>query len=165
MSKKSTDKDLGPSMDEILTSIRNVINNDDNDEDVLELTEIASDTDKSLKQTEKKEIDKIIKDKVEEIKEDVIIVPESKVEPQEESLISKNAANVAADALKSLKETITVPTEAPSEVKFRSGTTLEDLVIETMKPYLSKWLDENLPDIVKKLVEKEIQKLTPKKEE
>ena len=114
MSKKSTDKDLGPSMDEILTSIRNVINNDDNDEDVLELTEIASDTDKSLKQTEKKEIDKIIKDKVEEIKEDVIIVPESKVEPQEESLISKNAANVAADALKSLKETITVPTKMVS---------------------------------------------------
>lgn len=37
--------------------------------------------------------------------------------------------------------------------------TVEDLTVEIMKPYLSKWLDENLPRIVKNLVEQEIKKL------
>jgi cell pole-organizing protein PopZ len=43
---------------------------------------------------------------------------------------------------------------------FRSGTTVEDLVIEAMKPMLKDWLDSNLPAMVRSLVEKEIRRLS-----
>lgn len=44
----------------------------------------------------------------------------------------------------------------------RGGTTLEELTIEAMKPFLSEWLNENLPSIVRKIVEKEVRHLLPK---
>lgn len=47
----------------------------------------------------------------------------------------------------------------------RSGTSLEDLVIEAMKPFLADWLNKNLPVIVKKIVEKEVKRLIPKEED
>ena len=41
----------------------------------------------------------------------------------------------------------------------RSGTTLEDLMIEAMRPMLKEWLDEHLPSTVERIVEKEVKKL------
>ncbi len=46
----------------------------------------------------------------------------------------------------------------------RGGTSLEDLVIEAMKPFLAEWLNKNLPVIVRKIVEKEVKRLIPKEE-
>ena len=43
---------------------------------------------------------------------------------------------------------------------FRSGTTVEDLVIESLKPMLQEWLDGNLPALVRSLVEREIRRLS-----
>jgi cell pole-organizing protein PopZ len=43
---------------------------------------------------------------------------------------------------------------------FRSGTTVEELVIEAIKPMLKDWLDSNLPAMVRSLVEKEIRRLS-----
>lgn len=69
MNKKSMNNkndEVGPSMEEILTSIRNVINNDDEgDEDILELTEIASEN-RDADSIDKRTVDKIIKDLVED---------------------------------------------------------------------------------------------------
>ena len=45
------------------------------------------------------------------------------------------------------------------------GTTLEQLTIEAMRPFLSEWLNENLPTIVKQIVAKEIRKLIPEEED
>jgi cell pole-organizing protein PopZ len=42
---------------------------------------------------------------------------------------------------------------------FRSGSTVEDLVVEALKPMLKEWLDGNLPSIVRSLVEREIRRL------
>lgn len=47
----------------------------------------------------------------------------------------------------------------------RGGTSLEDLVIEAMKPFLSEWLNKNLPGIVRKIVEKEVRHLVPKEDD
>jgi hypothetical protein len=41
---------------------------------------------------------------------------------------------------------------------------LEDIVKNLLKPELQKWLNENLPNIVKQAVEKEIKKIIPKNE-
>ena len=42
--------------------------------------------------------------------------------------------------------------------------TIEELVKEVLKPELKKWLNKNLPVIVRELVEKEIKKIIPKNE-
>jgi cell pole-organizing protein PopZ len=39
------------------------------------------------------------------------------------------------------------------------GVTLEDIVRESLKPLLREWLDANLPDLVERLVRKEIERL------
>ncbi len=49
-------------------------------------------------------------------------------------------------------------------LKLRSGNTVEDIIIELMKPQLSEWLNKNLPALVASVVEKEIKKLVPKDE-
>ncbi len=49
-------------------------------------------------------------------------------------------------------------------LKLRSGNTVEDIIIELIKPQLSDWLNKNLPSLVTSVVEKEIKKLVPKDE-
>lgn len=48
--------------------------------------------------------------------------------------------------------------------KAKSNRTVEELVIDIMRPYLSQWLDKNLPRLVHKIVEKEVRKLVPEDE-
>ena len=43
-----------------------------------------------------------------------------------------------------------------------NGTSLEDLARELMRPMIKQWLDENLPDLVERLVAREIQRLHEK---
>jgi hypothetical protein len=45
-----------------------------------------------------------------------------------------------------------------------NGRSVEELVKEILRPELTKWLNDNLPAIVKQLVEKEIKKIIPKNE-
>lgn len=45
---------------------------------------------------------------------------------------------------------------------FRNGETVEDLVVEMLKPMMKDWLDNNLPKLVNEIVQKEIQKLIPR---
>ncbi len=49
-------------------------------------------------------------------------------------------------------------------LKLRSGNTVEDIIIELIKPQLSDWLNKNLPALVTSVVEKEIKKIVPKDE-
>ena len=45
-----------------------------------------------------------------------------------------------------------------------NGKSVEELVKEILRPELKKWLNDNLPAIVKQLVDKEIKKIIPKNE-
>lgn len=42
---------------------------------------------------------------------------------------------------------------------FRSGATIEDLVLEVLKPELKAWMERNIVDLVQKVIEKEIRKI------
>jgi cell pole-organizing protein PopZ len=187
------------SMEEILASIRGIINDDmmetknqnsekkeekaPDQEDVLELTDVVEaekKTPEPVSETPVAEIPVATSDApiIEEIKADEI-KNEEKAEPtsfapevvtaentleteltakKTSSLISEAAAHEASDAMKDLLNKTSIRNHSDG-LSFRSGITVEDLVIETMKPYLTKWLDDNLPSIVKNLVQKEIQKL------
>jgi len=43
-------------------------------------------------------------------------------------------------------------------------TTIHEIVVALLKPELKRWLDKNLPTIVKHAVDKEIKKIIPKNE-
>ena len=75
-------------------------------------------------------------------------------------LLSKESADFTVNAIKDLVKAAEKPIN--NDICFRSGITVEQLVIDLIKPQLSKWLDDHLPNIVKDVVEKEIKKLIPK---
>lgn len=80
----------------------------------------------------------------------------------EEGLVSESTLSSAAAALGALKNMpeAPLPPLPASGIAFRSGTTIEDLVLESLKPMLKEWLDANLTGIVERLVEKEVRKLS-----
>jgi hypothetical protein len=93
------------------------------------------------------------------------LAPAPQPEPapaKEEALVSDSTLNSAAAALSALKNIpdAPLPSFTPSNVGFRSGTTVEDLVLEALKPMLKEWLDANLTGITERLVEKEVRKLS-----
>lgn len=50
-------------------------------------------------------------------------------------------------------------------VRFRSGLTMEDIVIEALKPQLSAWLDQHLEALVSEILERELGRVLPPKGE
>lgn len=80
----------------------------------------------------------------------------------EEPLVSPNTLSSAQNALNALKNIpdAPLPPMPATGIGFRSGTTIEDLVLEALKPMLKDWLDSNLTSIVERLVEKEVRKLS-----
>ncbi len=84
-------------------------------------------------------------------------------ETDPEHLITDRVAEESAASLKAFMNNIP-KTHIDSPIS-RGGATLEDLVIEAMRPFLAQWLNENLPTIVRQIVTKEIKKLIPKEDE
>lgn len=86
---------------------------------------------------------------------------ESPAIPSADGLVSDEAANAAAAALKPIVETtqkdLSIPRVASPQL--RNGNTVEDLMLEALRPMLKSWLDENLPLIVQKIVEKEVKRI------
>lgn len=108
-----------------------------------------------------------IADAEEEEDEPILEADPSHAQPPEEpetpdSLITEETVTESSKAIQSLVDATQKPKEAG--MHFRSGETLENLVVESLKPELSAWLNENLPGLVKQLVEKEIKKLLPRDE-
>lgn len=78
-------------------------------------------------------------------------------------LLSDQATAAAAGSIKKL-QTATEPalpplSTTPSPV-FQSGNTVENMVMEILRPIIKHWLDANLPKIVERLVQLEIKRLS-----
>jgi len=130
-----------PSMDEILSSIKRIITDDDqnrpaakrlaktaagdkDESEILELTEAAKNTTR-----------------------DDVLLDDTKAQSLRHSF----------SALQTLSE----PGAAPQVV--RSGeTSLEGLTRDLLRPMLKDWLDAHLPPIVEAMVEREIMRITKK---
>lgn len=92
-----------------------------------------------------------------------IIPSEGGMSSSDEGLLSEISVAAASAALKSLKKNAPNMDEAqaaPSMPAFRGGLTIEDLVIEALRPMLKEWLDANLPHIVDRKVAKEIERIS-----
>lgn len=122
-------------------------------EEVLELTEIVEE---GTPPEPEGEVELVAEDKPEPKAEPAPEPKPSAAKDPVDSLLSNDAAQAASQALKSIPS----KPSAGGGLGFRNGTTVEDLVLEAMKPMLKDWLDANLPDLVERLVEKEIKKLS-----
>lgn len=78
-------------------------------------------------------------------------------------LVSSTAATVATGAFAKLSQAIQ-KTPAEESVADDSGRSVEQFVEDMARPLLKDWLDEHLPQIVERLVEKEIQKIARRAE-
>jgi hypothetical protein len=78
-------------------------------------------------------------------------------------LVSATAASAASGAFAKLSEAFqqTPPEESVAD---DSGRTVEQFVEDMVRPLLKQWLDDNLPPIVERLVQKEIQKIARRAE-
>ncbi|MEZ5691612.1 MAG: DUF2497 domain-containing protein [Rickettsiales bacterium] len=85
---------------------------------------------------------------------------EPKQEATDDSLISKETENTASAALSKLKKPDKPAAPHVPSPAFRSGKTVEDMVEEMLRPMMKEWLDDNLPEIVERLVAKEIARLS-----
>ncbi len=68
----------------------------------------------------------------------------------DEGLVSRSSAETAAASFASLSQSLMMPQE---------GRSLEDLIREMMKPMLKDWLDQNLPAIVQRTVQEEVERI------
>jgi uncharacterized protein len=78
-------------------------------------------------------------------------------------LMSATAATVATGAFAKLSQALQRTPEEEA-VADRSGRTVEQFVEDIARPMLKDWLDEHLPAIVERLVQKEIQKISRRAE-
>lgn len=156
-----------PSMDEILASIRKIISEDDEKEPVaaaaeeepLVLDEEAVDEIELVDEAEE-EIELVgeMEEEVEEQGDGVdsqdepeeLEVPLPSPPPASEALVGDETRQQAASSLTSLSAAIS---------EHRPGLTVEQLAEDLLRPMLREWLDANLPDMVERLVQKEIQRM------
>jgi cell pole-organizing protein PopZ len=168
-------KEQDQSMEEILQSIKRIIAEEGEPapsagSDILELTDML---------TQPAETQETVEAAVESMSIDEIMAmpatpapaPEPEAVPEtpaptigfsNEGLVSNAAVETAAASIKTLLETPGaaeyVYQPLPS-AQFRSGATVEDLVVEALRPMLKEWLDGNLPQMVERLVDREIKRI------
>ncbi len=136
-----------PSIDEILSSIRKVIAEDDvldNQRDEAAFDTLSSDS--SAPKEENAETDS----------DDILEL----TSPDEENLVNQETAQGLRQSLSTLAA-LSQPSPRPQIV--RTGeTSLESLVTEMLRPMMKEWLDQNLPTLVESMVEREIKRITKK---
>jgi len=175
-----------PSMEEILASIRRIIADEKDPEAEAAPEGEAADGEDVLELTQMVQEDGSVVDVAEEApaqpEEPVEVVeeapaPEPEPEPAPEpapafdegdGILSDTAADAASSSLSALANTVQIERRASSPGLTPlgdGGRTLENMVLELMKPMLKEWLDQNLPAVVDRLVQKEVERIARKVED
>jgi len=165
-----TEANADPSMEEILASIRKIISDEAPPAPAPSEVEAAP-QDEVLELTQMVQDDGSVVD-LQETPEPVVAAPPppppppqvvAAVAPPSEPLISEPAASSAASALSSLASAAEIErlSSTPLSATYigNGSRTLEDMAIELMRPLLKDWLDKNLPSVVDRLVQKEIERI------
>ena len=86
--------------------------------------------------------------------------PEPATATEVEALISEAASSASIEALSKLAMASESAPASTSELRVGGqGGTVEDLVVGILRPLMREWLDQNLPIIVERIVQKEIRRL------
>jgi len=176
MSDNSSEEE--PSIEEILASIRQIISDDDDEapkedtekevlespvrqgtDDVLELTENDLAEQEEAPYVEE-EPDIEMRDIEEE--PEPVFTPEPEPEPAMEEprralpsdILSSGTQAATMGSLSKLTKKMPI-----NSSRSYDGVTLEDIVREMLHPMLREWMDDNLPPMVERIVQKEIEKM------
>lgn len=163
MSEPDTEQE--PSIEEILTSIRQIISDDDDEaqeapapepepepepeEEVVELTEKVDDEPEPEPEPEP-ESEPEPEPEEEPIEVEMQDSAPPPVDDDPDSVLTDNAENAAFDAFSELARKTAVE---------HGGITLEEIVRSEIKPLLREWLDKNLPNIIERLVQEELERV------
>lgn len=151
-----------PSVEEILESIKRVIDRDSVKEEKSP-TPRRSSLDSPLERSAFS-LDPVDEDEAEEILD--LSEAGSPIEDEDELESPDSLTNEeAADAMRQSLAALAMLSEPPAKPQIvRSGeTSLEGMVREMLRPMLAQWLDANLPDIVDRQVKAEIARIAGKK--
>lgn len=162
-----------PSMEEILASIRKIISDDNPpaeepkaaEEDIIDLTSMMQDDGSvvDLAAAPVEEDHGIEISGHDEPAEPAAPLPPLEPVTPNEPLVSKPVVDAAVSSLAALTSTLEIERIAaiPSHgFVGNGGRTLEDMVLELMRPLLKQWLDQNLPATVERVVQKEVERIT-----
>ncbi|ALJ15380.1 DUF2497 domain-containing protein [Sphingopyxis macrogoltabida] len=85
--------------------------------------------------------------------------------PSTEELVSAASADAARQSLEALSAAVTPDTAATNAhvAPVPAARTMEDVVLDALRPMLKDWLDTNLPSLVEAMVAKEISRITGKR--
>ncbi len=137
--------------------------NEEENDDILDLVDpveeeneiVAVDNDESELEPEQEpeiepeqESETDLKEKIEEEKVPLDV-------PAGDSIFTQNAAAATEAGFSKLLDNIAI-----SKVE---GITLEDIVKEMLRPMLREWIDKNLPDMIERLVQEELEKLSKRR--
>ena len=132
-----------PSMEDILSSIRRVIARDETPGSVRELRVPEADDILDLQDEED---------------------AAAEAAPATDDLVSDASADAARQSLEALTAAVApAVTAATVAAPTVAGRTMEDVVLDALRPMLKEWLDTNLPSLVEAMVAKEISRITGKR--
>ena len=126
-----------PSMEDILSSIRRVIARDEAPGTAREITPA--------------------------IAEDILDLHDEEdddAETAREELVTEASADAARQSLEALTAAVAPAATAAAAAPAAAGRTMEDVVLDALRPMLKDWLDSNLPPLVEAMVAKEISRIT-----
>ncbi len=150
-----------PSMEDILSSIRRVIEREDaarvGDEPIA-ADRPADDSEEPLELTEAAELPGPREG-------GATIAPYATPREIEPAKSEDGEAILSSDAFAASRQTLASLASLKGEVAAETfpavaATTIDDLVRECLRPMLKAWLDENLPDMVERIVTREVERIT-----
>ena len=182
MSQPKKEIDSEPSMEEILASIRKIISEDQQEDSIAKSNSVEEEENSPETGPNSEEFNP---DDVLELTEEVEdpsangvgdtsdTFPLSKHSNEEhlkvsasfddmsergDDLVDVQSVRAANSSLSLLAGAVT---KAKASLPMGNGNqTIEDLMKEVMRPMVKDWLDKNLPDLVERLVETEIKRIT-----
>ena len=137
-----------PSMEDILSSIRRVIARDEAPGTARDARAAEADDILDLPEQEDRAADAA-----------------AEAAPETEELVSEASADAARQSLEALTAAVTPGAAAApaAAAPAANGRTMEDVVLDALRPMLKDWLDTNLPPLVETMVAKEIGRITGRK--
>lgn len=138
-----------------------------NTDDLLELTDVTDYDEEIL------ELEEIFEEpQIEQVQPEIVAKPKPTPLPVEEPILMSNpiplppqkeethlvSTHVEENSLASLTQLVNVVSQTNYKVG-REGITLEDITRESLKPMLKQWLDQNLSNLVEKIVREEVERL------
>ena len=150
---KMGDVSAEPSMEDILSSIKRIIaeEGDGSAAKARRAARPASEPKPAPSAEAESESDEVLElsDPVPTPKPDAKLTSQGR----REQILSEQAAQASRGALESLSRLVVKPEVAGSD-------TLQGLVEDMLRPMLRDWLDANLPELVEKMVAREITRIT-----